>query len=234
MHDSATDQLVMLLHVCDSLFPTGGFAHSDGLEAATAAGRVTSARDLGDWLDVCLDETIGRLEGPAVLLARDACASESRGDLEALDERLYALRASATGRSATRATGSRLLKTWLTLHADHVQPPSRLDCLRTPPTYTLPVAFGIVCALAGVAARAGLEGFAYSRLAATISSAMRLMSIGQNEAHRVLACALRRVPATAHAIERIVATRQCLGAFAPAMDLASMEQRSVRSRLFLS
>ena len=28
--------LLSLLHLCDSLFPTGGFAHSDGLEAATA------------------------------------------------------------------------------------------------------------------------------------------------------------------------------------------------------
>jgi urease accessory protein len=195
---------------------------------------VTSAGHLREWIEVCLDETIERLDGPAMLMARTACVNESRLELEALDEHLYALRPSATGRSATRATGSRLLKTWLTVHGEHVQPSSRLECLRTPPAYTLPVAFGIVCALAGVAGRPGLEGFIYSRLAASVSSAMRLMPIGQNEAHGVLACALRRVPATAEAIERRVANRQRVGAFAPALDLASMEQRSVRSRLFLS
>jgi urease accessory protein len=234
MNDPSNHQLVMLLHLCDSLFPSGGFAHSDGLEAATAAGRVTSARDLSEWIEVYLDEPIERVDGPAMLMARAACVNESRLELEALDAHLYALRPSATGRSAIRATGSRLLKTWFTVHGEYVQPSSRLACLRTPPAYTLPVAFGIVCALAGVAGRAGLEGFIYSRLAASISSAMRLMPIGQNEAHGVLACALRRVPAAADAIARHVAGRQRIGAFAPAMDLASMEQRSVRSRLFLS
>src|SRR6185503_8361644 len=29
--------LLALLHLCDSLFPLGGFAHSDGLEAATTS-----------------------------------------------------------------------------------------------------------------------------------------------------------------------------------------------------
>ena len=43
--------------------------------------------------------------------------------------------------------------------------------------------------------RASVEAFAYTRLAATISAAMRLMPIGQTDAHRLLAAALERVPA---------------------------------------
>src|SRR5438477_10776835 len=61
--------LLSLLHLCDSLFPIGGFAYSDGLEAA-AAGRdgilpaAAAASLLRACLYTCLGDTIGRLEGP--------------------------------------------------------------------------------------------------------------------------------------------------------------------------
>ncbi len=48
-------EIAPLLHLCDSLFPIGAFAHSEGLEGATADGAVTTAGDLRQWLDVCLD-----------------------------------------------------------------------------------------------------------------------------------------------------------------------------------
>ena len=98
----------------------------------------------------------------------------------------------------------------------------------------LPVAFGIICATAGIEARAAVDGFIYTRLAATASSAMRLMSIGQREAHALLAATLARVPAAIDAIEGSVVRGDALGGFAPALDLAAMEQQYVRSRLFLS
>ena len=60
------------------------------------------------------------------------------------------------------------------------------------------------------------------------------MPIGQREAHALLAATLARVPAAVDAIEDSVARGDGLGAFAPAVDLATMEQQYVRSRLFLS
>ena len=52
-----------LLHLCDSLFPIGGFSHSDGLEAATTSGLVADAGDLREWMIGCLDETLAACEG---------------------------------------------------------------------------------------------------------------------------------------------------------------------------
>src|SRR5882762_1247224 len=95
---------LLLLHLCDSLFPIGAFAYSDGLETATTVRLkpdttdVTTVRlkpdatclkpaisdvcDLRDWMDVCLDESIGRMEGPAVW---QAWAAVSDGDWQALE-----------------------------------------------------------------------------------------------------------------------------------------------------
>src|SRR5580765_8785604 len=80
-------RLLSLLHLCDSLFPTGSFAHSDGLEAATAAGLIATVDDLHDWMTVCLEENLGRIEGPVVWIASTARWDE----LMTLDEELNAL-----------------------------------------------------------------------------------------------------------------------------------------------
>lgn len=233
------DGLLALLHLCDSLFPTGGFAHSDGLEAATASRRVSSADNLGQWMDVLLDQSLARVDGPAVLLAWRAFSDHRWDDLEALDAEVHALRPSSTARRASRAMGTRLLRTWQETHPDENLGFFLAGSNRTRPTYatrftTLPVAFGVVCAAAGIESRAAIEGFIYTRLAATASSAMRLMPIGQREAHALVAATLARVPAAIDRVELALSRGEGLGAFAPALDLATMEQQYVRSRLFLS
>ena len=96
---------------------------------------------------------------------------------------------------------------------------------------TLPVAFGVVCASAGAEARAAVEAFVYTRLASAASAAMRLMPIGQREAHRVLASRLR---AAGPIVDAAVARAAAVGSFAPALDIASMTQQYVHSRLFRS
>jgi urease accessory protein len=95
---------------------------------------------------------------------------------------------------------------------------------------TFPVVFGAVCASAGIGRTAAVEGFIYARLAATVSAAMRLMPVGQHEAHALLAAMLAHVPATAGA----AMARSQISCFAPALDIAQMSQQYVASRLFRS
>src|SRR5206468_1201446 len=88
-----------------------------GLEAA-AAGRdgirpdAAAASLLRAWLDTCLDETIGRLEGPTVWQAWTAFHQRDWQTLTLLDREVVALRPSASARRSTRAMGLRLLTTW--------------------------------------------------------------------------------------------------------------------------
>ena len=220
-----------LLHLCDSLFPIGGFAYSDGLESATSEGTVADAGALRDWLDVCLDQTYGRLEGPAVWRAWMAFRDAHWDALEALDEELTALRPSSSARRSSRAMGLRLLTTWQTLHHDarleHAVTLARDGRLGP----TLPIAFAAACASAGIERRRSVEAFAYTRLSATISAAMRLMPIGQTDAHALLARTLDRVP---QVVDAIVARDADPESFTPALDVAVMTQQYLHSRLFRS
>jgi urease accessory protein len=237
--------LLSLLHLCDSLFPTGAFAHSDGLEWATSAGRVRGVGGLRDWLEVCLDEGFGRSDGPAVMIAWSAAAGGDWEALLAIDEEVVALRPSATIRAATRSTGLRLMKTWHAVHpdtrferllasgrdtrSDHLAGGVGGGQARFAPTF--PIAFATVCVCAGIDRRDALAGFAYARLAATVSAAMRVMPLGQTEAHELLGRMLARVPSV---IDAVIARNAPPESFAPAIDVAQMSQQYVHSRLFRS
>jgi urease accessory protein len=220
-----------LLHLCDTLFPLGGFAYSDGLESATASGAIADADSLRAWLDVCLDEAFARLEGPVASEAWQLVREENGTALAALDADAIALRPSASGRRSTRAMGQRLLTTWRALYPD-----ARLDALHglvasASIAPSLPVAFAAACATSGIDRMQTVEALAYTRLAATVSAAMRLAPVGQREAHALLARTLDRVPAVVRAIvERAAAPES----FMPAADLAAMSQQYLDSRLFVS
>ena len=62
-----TDALLSLLHLCDSLFPIGSFAYSDGLESAAAGGRVTGTAISPRGWRSALEEGFGRSDGPAIV-----------------------------------------------------------------------------------------------------------------------------------------------------------------------
>jgi urease accessory protein len=222
--------LLALLHLCDSLFPIGGFGYSDGLEAATAAGLVQTAADLQTWLDVCLDEAVGRMDGPAALQGWLAFHRRDWETLYRLDREVTALRPSSALRRSSRAMGFRLVTTWGALYPDpyveHMIDLARLDR----PGPALPIAFGCASASAGVDIRDTGVAFAYTRLASTTSAALRLMRIGQTDAHARLAEVLKRVPAAVEAMTM----RPRPESFAPAMDLAAMGQQYLHSRLFRS
>ena len=220
-----TTHLVSLLHLCDSLFPLGAFAHSDGLEAATASGRVATAADLASWLEATLAQPLRHLDGPAIARAWQAQREGHVDVLRAIDDEVHALRSSSTGREASRAMGARLISTWVRLH-----PAVRADLAHLVPL-TLPVAFGVVSASAGIGQEESVQGYLYTRLAATVSAAMRLISLGQHAGHQLLADTLATVPATARAI---VDDDRSLMSFAPLLDLEGMRQQYVHSRLFRS
>jgi urease accessory protein UreF len=63
---------------------------------------------------------------------------------------------------------------------------------------------------------------------------MRLMPVGQREAHALLAAVLADVPRVVDGIDDRCRRGVRPGSFTPAFDIASMSQQYLHSRLFLS
>jgi urease accessory protein len=136
--------------------------------------------------------------------------------------------------------GIRLLKTWQAVHPDSLL--EKVLALSQPDTRgtrfgpTLPTAFAAACMSTSswnepLDLRRALSGYTYTRLAATVSAAMRLMPIGQTEAHQLLGRTLARASST---IDDVLAGRVEAESFTPALDVAQMAQVHLPSRLFRS
>jgi len=225
----------------DTTYEKHGETHRDNLpyvvsgfsrtRIASGPDRTRATADLGQWMDVVLDEGVGRLDGPAVWRAWLAVHERDWDALVALDEEMTALRPAASARRSIRAMGLRLLTTWQSLHPDPRLEHALMLAGRGMLGPSLPVAFAAACACGDIDRRDAVQAFAYTRLSATISAAMRLMPIGQTDAHARLARTLARVPALVDAIAARDAEPE---SFTPAMDIAAMSQQYLHSRLFRS
>src|SRR5262245_52958181 len=97
-----TESLLTLLQISDGLFPTGGFAHSLGLETYTQRGLVRDAETLDAFVRAHLEGSAGPADAVAVVAAgRSARTGDLAGCIE-LDERLDAMKWAPEVRGASR------------------------------------------------------------------------------------------------------------------------------------
>jgi urease accessory protein len=150
-----------LLLLADGRYPAGGHAHSAGLEAAVAAGRV---RDL-TTLEAFLRGRLATAGLVSAAFAAAACAGALPDDLDAgLDARI----ASPAARLASRRQGRALARagraTW---------PSPLFDALPREPHH--PVALGVVAAAGGLGVEDAALAAAYGTVTGPAAAAVRLL-----------------------------------------------------------
>jgi urease accessory protein len=216
------------LQFADSFFPVGGFAYSDGLETATSRGDVSDARTLGDWMDHYVDRVLVPCEGLA--LAQCMTALE-RGDLETLcrvDQELTAIRPAAASRVASRSMGRRMLSLYAAIRPDE----GFRDCAAMLPEANSATAHAVVFVHCGLNRREAIMAFGYKRLASIVSSALRLISMGQQQGQVLLTSRVACLPEVADRILGIIDLP--LTSFTPQLDIHQMNHQYLYTRLFRS
>jgi urease accessory protein len=212
--------LATLLVLADGRLPAGGHAHSGGLEAAVAAGRVRDVEDVGGFLR-------GRLATAGLVSAAFAAAACARNDEWAeLDEGLDARTPSPALRKASRAQGRALLRAGRAMWA---LPPIGRD-----PHH--PVALGVVAAAAGLSPREAAVATAHGTVTGPASAAVRLLGLDPYAVHALLAalapeCDRIAAEATARAGDAVDALP---AAGAPLLDIGAELHATWEVRLFAS
>lgn len=216
---------LLLLQITDSACPTGGFAHSGGLEGLKAQGSLNSAADLRDVLErLCRQGLLGKELAPL----REGYAAVAAGDGAAFAvacRRCVATRLTAATRQADDQRGRALLRLWQTLSGLAAPPAEPAPCAYS-------VAFGGFGAASGNGLAATATGYAFQHLAGLAAAAVRLGVCGAAESQRVLAAAW---PCAAEAVEQLLAGRETRpGWFTPELDLAQLQHEELDARLFLT
>jgi urease accessory protein len=215
-----------LLQISDSAFPTGGFAHSNGLEAATHHGRARTGADLAEYVRQHL-WNVGRASLPFV-----AAAFDSPEKVWALDVWADATLTSHVANRASRTQG----RTFLATCARAFEEPAVVALAarartRGTAAHIAPM-FGAALAALGADRDEALALHLYMALRGVTSAAVRLGIFGPLEAQRMQ----RRHGETLDAILRECATLtpDDVAVVAPLLDLMGATHDRLYVRLFQS
>jgi urease accessory protein len=173
MFPPATDWL--LWQLADSAFPTGGFAHSGGLEAARQQGEVRGAESLTEYLQASLQQ----LAWASMPFAHAAFVGAPA--FEDVDQRCDAFLSNHVANRASRAQGQAFVAS-----AERIFRGTGLTAFRerllasAAPAHLAPV-FGAVARLLALEADAVARLFVFTQLRGSISASVRLHIVGPGE-----------------------------------------------------
>lgn len=226
--------IARLLQTTDSFYPTGTYAHSFGLEGLVQSGAV---RDRGTLREFLLGQAVpqlGRTDLPIAARAWDAAgASPDWETLHTLCALGAALRGTRELRSASAAIGAQRLDFAVTVHGDS-GPAAEFNRRAAAGGWPRPscVAAAIEGRALGVPREAVLAAVLYGTISALVAAAVKLLRLGQNASHTLLAEALAAGEAEVAAAP--ARPFEELGTFNPWWDIASARHESADFRLFIS
>jgi urease accessory protein len=227
-----TENLLALLQVADGLFPTGGFAHSFGLETYVQGGVVRDRASLEAFLIAQLEGSAGPADAVAVACAARFAAADNLAACLDLDARLDAMRWVPEFRSASLQMGRQTLRA----AAAALDVPLLGALARAVADGRAaghhPVVFGAALGGRGVDPEPAAAAFLHSASALVVNAALRLLPLGQVEGQRVLAAMRPRLArlAAAAAAARV----GDLWSFAPGLEIAGVRHADLDARLFRS
>jgi urease accessory protein len=214
-----------VLQVVDSSFPTGGFAHSGGLEAAVQHGVVRSTDELRRFVVQHLWNA-GAAVLPFVGAAHDS--PEAVGSVDALFD---ATLINHVANRASRTQGRAFYSTCEAVFAGAIAEMARAVRSAGSPAHLAP-AFGACMRILGAERRETLSLFLFLSLRGATSAAVRLGAMGPLEAQRMQSGHGATIDAVVSRCEHVPADESAT--VSPLLDVVGALHDRLYSRLFQS
>ncbi|MFN6976672.1 MAG: urease accessory protein UreF [Gemmobacter sp.] len=212
--DPATDRL-RLAQWLSPAFPIGGFAYSQGLEAAMAGGDVRCAATLAAWVAAVIETGSARTD--AILLAH---ARAGGADLDALDALARALAPSAERLTETLEQGAAFGAMMAAMDGT------------LPQALPYPLAVGLAARPLALDTAEVVALWLHGQAALLVSAGVRFIPLGQGAGQAILAALAPRLAALAETLA--AAPLDAIATGTPRADLMAMAHETLTVRLYRS
>ena len=240
MTTTSSQALLRLLQLTSPALPVGAYSYSEGLETLVEQRAIATPGHMVAWLEQELASGMVAIDSAAVglvykgvsregLAAIEALAPGDIGDLiAAINRELSALRDSEETRQQSWDMGRSLVRMATHLHPD-LKP--WFSAVGSPCNFA--VAFALVAARWQIDERSTVLGYLHSWAANLITSAVKLVPLGQTVGQEML---LGLYPALEAAGDRALSTQALdeLSLSSWGTSLATMQHEALYTRLFRS
>ena len=224
------------LQLADSFFPSGTYAHSQGLEGMVTRGWVRNADDLEEYLRNLLTWSILPCDGVALLNAHQVARAGDLATLVGIDWHLHAMKLPEELRVASCHAGRRILDESAPLLGERagsaIPGEFRQQVMDRETPGTGAVALGVASCAAGIEAKAALLMLCHSFAVGVLGAAQRLLPVTHSEAQRILHALHEPVVGLAPDLEARHWSK--MTSFAPQTDIAAMLHEHDEVRMFAS
>ena len=221
--------LLAALQLGDSLFPSGGFTLSHGLETLAERGLVHDSRTLQAWITSSVRWQVATSDGVAAAAAWSA--SDDLNVVAEIDRYLLATKLAREPREASIRTGRQLLATLSTIAGGTLRE-YRREVLTGMAPGLQPIVLGLAGRQLGLGRRETVLLVLHLHVAGCLGAALRLVDVDDVEAQRIR---LAIAPVLAEAADEALATPwKEMYACAVQTELMTMIHERATMRLFAS
>lgn len=228
---------LVVWHLTDSALPTGGFAHSAGLEVYVQSEEVHDPDTYATWLNGYLRQA-SFAEALAVRFAVELQQAGLDDDtaveqLRALDQLAHACQTPKQIRTSMNSMGKRMSRVAAIIAPDDHLVASYAAEINARTMHGNPgIAAGLALGAVGVDVREAVTAYLMQMANSMTQNAIRAIPLGQDAGQRVLVSAY---PAILQSAEMTMQHDiSDLGVVAPRLEVSQMAHEGLRSRMFMS
>ena len=223
-----------LIQTTDTLFPSGGYAHSYGLEELVALGRIGSINDLEEFL---IDEILPALEKqelPYLRFCSEAVRDGEYEDLMKLNEEISSWKLTREIRDAGSSQGSQMIRMIREIYECPVSADFHRRLQESGEPCQQITATALLRNAQGIPLNSSMIAWIYQAISNFCSASVKLLRLGEVACQRIIHHCLEPDRLQKVLAKSLRVKREWAGFFNPALDLASARHELAFSRLFIS
>ena len=223
-----------LIQTTDTLFPSGGYAHSYGLEEMVALNQVSSPKDLEEFLMQQILPSLEKLELPYLRYCVETVEKNELNELVSLNEEISAWKLTREIRDAGKFQGTQLLRMILEIYECPVSERFNQSLQEGNDQCQQITATALLRNAQNAPLTSSMIAWIYQAVSNFCSASIKLLRLGELACQKIIHRCIDAKRVQDLLSKSLDVQRDEAGFFNPMLDLASARHELAFSRLFIS